>query len=173
MIILTLPQAVSMGADLQRILLVLIDPIPCQCSPAPLHTGPLECHPLSEPKICYTEGNSCSRMNASWMVNKLLLYIRSFSHHGIVHTIITNIQARCVACSPISHCPIMGFDDEGPMSPSSFQLSDMAAESIVFSRQYPRIGGKVVLLLVHAPHPTRIHHITIPSLLLCITTYDI
>lgn len=64
----------------------------------------------------------------------------------------------------------MGFDDEGPMSPSSLQLSDVAAESIVFSWQYPRIGGKVVLLLVHAPHPTRIHHIiTIPSLHLCIT----
>jgi len=67
----------------------------------------------------------------------------------------------------------MGFDDEGPMSPSSLQLSNVAAESIVFSRQYPRIGGKVVLLLVHAPHPTKIHHITIPSLHLCITIYDI
>ena len=58
----------------------------------------------------------------------------------------------CVVSSPVSHSPCVRLDDEGFMSPSLLQLSNVVAKSVVLPWQHPRTGKKVVLFSVKSTH---------------------
>ena len=109
---------------------------PCLCSPELLRSGPSGSHQLSGPKIC------CREEYISLISTYTLGDPHSWLHSW-----------KSVASSPVSHSTRVRLDDKGFMSPSLFQLSNVVAEGVVLSWQYPRARNKVILLLVNSTHP--------------------